>query len=386
MKILRSYILKDFFGSFIFSLLSLSLIMVIGNVMKLSDMIIRKGVNILDALKIFMFFIPYLLGFTLPLAFLLGVLLCMGRLISDNEIVAINVAGISLTKILNVFLLLGVIGSLFVFILNSQVIPDFHYRYRTVLKSVYTSNASSMIEPGQFMEQFQNYVLYVSDREGNKLKNVFIYELDKNRESSKVTFAKWAEFIMENNVLKLKLEEGFRDEAATGMPAINILPDTKQAKPAANSDSTQKKNELYRLNFKVFFMDIPVSDDKVLKIEKKPSDMGSKELREKINYFRVLGINPTELTAEFHKRISFSFAIITFILLGAGVSLIVKHREKSINFGIAFICAGIYYLLFILGQTLVEYNFLPAMLGMWLANIIMTTIGCWLIFKNAHFR
>ena len=73
MRILRNYILKDFFSAFIFSMLSLSMVMLLGNLMKISDMVIRKGVHIVDALKIFSFFLPYLLGFTIPLSFLLGI-------------------------------------------------------------------------------------------------------------------------------------------------------------------------------------------------------------------------------------------------------------------------------------------------------------------------
>ena len=361
MRILRNYILKDFFSAFIFSLLTLSMVMLVGNLMKISDMVIRKGVHIFDAFKIFSFFVPYLLGFTIPLAFLLGILLIMGRLISDNELVAINVAGISLFKILKSFLIIGVIFSMFLFILNDKVIPDFHYRYRKQMKNIYTKNITALIEPGVFLENFNNYILYVSDMDGNKLKNIFIYEIDEKHETSKVTFAKRAEFITEGDTLKLKLEEGFRDEA-----------------------NPKNKKELYRLNFKIFFLDIPIKDKKTVKIDKKPSDMRLTELRKKIDHFESMGIDPTDLLSEFHQRISFSFSIITFIILGFGVSLVVKHREKSINFGIAFLIAGCYYLLFILGETLIEYRFLAPIIGMWLPNVIISTIGLILLYKYAH--
>ena len=123
MKILRNYILGDFFSSFLFSLFSITLVMVIGNLIKISDMVIRRGVSITDAVKIFCFFMPYLLGFTIPLSILLGVLLSLGRLVADNEIIAINVAGISLAHILKIFLIVGFIFSLFLIILNNNILP-----------------------------------------------------------------------------------------------------------------------------------------------------------------------------------------------------------------------------------------------------------------------
>lgn len=362
MKILRNYILKDFLSVFIFSLLTLSMVMLAGNLMKISDMVIRKGVNIVDALKIFSFFAPYLLGFTIPLSFLLAVLLVMGRLVADNEIIAIRVAGVSLFKILNIFLVLGAIFSLFLFILNDRVIPNFHYRYRSEIKNIYSKNISALIEPGVFLENFQNYILYVTDKHENKLKNVFIYELDEKSSTSKVTFAKQGEFVVEGNTLKVKLEDGFRDESIS-----------------------KKRMELYRLNFKVFFMDIPIQRKESVIISKKPSDMMLKELMGKINELRSRGVKPVELEGEFHKRISFSFSAIAFIILGFGVSLAVKHREKSINFGIAFLTAGVYYLMFILGETLIEYRLIIPFLGMWLPNIVVMLTGGYFIFKKCVF-
>jgi len=338
------------------------MVMLMGNLMKISDMVVRKGVNIVDALKILSFFVPYLLGFTIPLAFLMGVLLVMGRLIADNEIIAIRVAGISLFKILNIFLVLGAIFSLFLFILNDRIIPDFHYRYRSQIKNIYSKNISALIEPGVFLEHFENHILYVSDKKENKLKNIFIYELDEKKSQSKITFAKEGEFIVEGDILKIKLEEGFRDEAIS-----------------------KAETELYRLNFEVFFIDIPIQKREKVKVNKKPSDMRLKDLRDNIHRYKTLGVNPSELQGEFHKRLSFSFSVIAFVILGFGVSMVVKHREKSINFSIAFLTAGIYYLLFILGETLIEYNLLIPFIGMWIPNVVVIAIGGYLLFKKCVF-
>jgi len=363
MQTLRNYILKDFFSVAIFSFLLISMVMLIGNLMQISDMVIRKGVNFFDAAKIFLFLAPYLLRFSVPLAFLMGILLAMGRLISDNEVVAIRVAGISLLKILNLFLILGFIFSLILFYFNSKLIPDFHYRHRSQMKIIFAKNVSALIEPGMFLENFQNYILYVSDKDGNKLKNVFIYEISPKEGVSRVIFAKRGEFVVEGKILKMKLEEGFRDESGSS-----------------------KGGELYRLNFKVFFMDIPIEKEKSKKIEKKASDMTIKELWNKMLYLKKMGIDIRELEKELYERINFSFSVLAFIILGFGVSLVVKHREKSINFVIAFFSAGLYYLLLMIGEALIEYRLIIPFLGMLLPNLIIVAIGGYFIFKNAYLR
>jgi lipopolysaccharide export system permease protein len=363
MKIIRAYILKDFFTTFFFTLLFTSLLMLIVNIMMASQLVIKKGVDITDAIRICSPYLVNLLRYTLPFSFLFGILLCLGRVISDNEIVAINVAGISSLKLLNIFLILAFILTLILFIINDKVDPYFHYRYRTQMKNIYSKNITNLIEPGVFLEGFSNYILYVSDKEGNKMKNVFIYELNEKEGVSKVTYAKKGEFAVDKNILKMKLENGFRDETSSG-----------------------GKKELYRLNFEVFFIDIPMGDKKTVRVEKKPSDMNIKELREKIKHLKKMGIPSFELLAELHKRISFSFSIMTFAILGFGVSLMVRHREKAINFGIAAFTALIYFLLFIPAETLIEYRLINPVLGMWLPNIVIILIGEFFIYKNAHFR
>ena len=369
MKILRNYILRDFFAVFIFSLLILTLVMLMGNMMRISDMVIRKGVNIFDALKMVSYFVPLLLRYTIPLSFLLGILLSMGRLISDNEIIAIRVAGVPLTKVLNMFLLIGVAFSLFLFILNDKIIPELHYNYRSQMKNIYSKNVSALIEPGTFLENFEGYILYVGDKNENKLKDVFIYEVNQKGGASRVTFAKRGEFIVEGDMMNIKLEDGFRDETVSG-------------------DSMQ----VYRLNFKVWFTKIPIQKKNETKINKKTSDMKLSELNQKIRQLQRLGIDPRkeesalELVKEVHERISLSFSVISFIILGFGISLVVKHREKSVNFGIAFFTAGLYYLLLILGETLVQYRLVIPSLGMWLPNIVIILIGAYFLRKNAHSR
>ena len=190
-----------------------------------------------------------------------------------------------------------------------------------------------------------------------------IYEVEKNNRQTKVTFAKRGEFVTEDNLLKLKLEDGFRDET-----------------------SPNNKNELYRLNFKIFFIDMPIGSNSKVSIDKKPSDMTIKELMDKMNHLKKMGVNTVELGKEMHKRLSFSFSIISFIILGFALSLSVRHKEKSVNMGLAFVAVFFGYLLFILAEAIVEYQIIIPSIGMWLPNVIILGIAIFLFKKNAHFR
>lgn len=359
MKILRTYILKDFFSTFIFSLVLLNMVMILGNL----GFLARKGINLADTLKIFSLSIPYLLRYTLPFSLLLGILLAMGRLTTDNEILAMSAAGISIFRILKIFLIVGVILFLFLLFLNNSLIPEFQYRYRTEIKNIGTKNISAFIEPGIFLDGFENFILYISDMQDSKMKNVFIYEISDREAVTKVTFAKSGEFVVEGTTLTLRLQDGFHD-----------------------STPLKDKKGMYRLKFEQSFMHIPIATKKAIRVNKKASDMTFKELTTKIKELEDLRIAPREFIAEAYKRFSYAFSALTFILLGFGLSLMIKHREKSINFGVAFFVAGIYYLLFAVGEALVEYRIVIPSLGIWLPNILVAGFALLLLYKYVYHR
>ncbi|HEC69667.1 MAG TPA: YjgP/YjgQ family permease [Candidatus Omnitrophica bacterium] len=350
MKIIRKYFLKEFLSNFFLSLLGITLLMILGNLIKLSDMIVRKGIESASAFKLFLCYIPYLLEFSLPLSVLLATLLTMGRASAENEIISLKTSGISLFKILSSFLVLGLITSLLSIILQDRVIPQAHFASRKIVKKIAKDNPLSFIEPGVFIDEFKDFVLFTRDVEENTLKKVFIYELKED--SSNLIYAEKGDFVVENEILKIKLQDGFIEG-----PQMQ-----------------------YRIHFKTHFMHLPI-EKKGNSISKKPADMTLKELEEEIKTLRKKDLDPLPLEAEFHKKISISFSSLVFVLLGFGAGGLVKHKEKSINFGICFLSALGYYLLSLLGETLVLKEILPVYLGIWLANLILLTTGVALTLK-----
>ncbi len=318
--------------------------MMLGNLIKLSEMIAKKGIEPASAFRLFLYYIPYLLEFSLPLACLLGVLLTIGRASAENEVISLKTSGISLFKILSLFLTIGIIVSLFLIILQDRLIPQAHFASRRIIKKMATHNPLGFIEPGVFIDDFKDFILFTQDVEANTLKKVFIYELKD--ETSNLIYAEKGDFVIEKDILKIKLQEGFIEG-----PQMQ-----------------------YRIHFKTHFMHLPI-EKKETSVAKKPSDMTIKELRKEIKAFQNKGIDPLPLKTELHKKISISLSSLIFILLGFGAASLVKHKEKSINFGICFLSALGYYLLSLLGESLVLKKILPVFLGIWLANLFFLTIG-----------
>ena len=216
----------------------LTFVMILGNLIKIAELVINKGVDIFSVSKLFLFMIPYLLTYTLPIAALTAVLLSLGRLSSDNEIVAIRASGINLFSLILPLLIVGIILSLMLVIFNDRVIPYAHYATRKTLMEVGVKNPTAALEPGVFINSFEKYILFIYRIEENKLFNVRIYEPQGEDKPTRTIVAKRGEFIAipEKNMVKLKLIDGTADE-----------PDP------------ENPTNFYKLNFKTYFMTLNLS-------------------------------------------------------------------------------------------------------------------------------
>jgi LPS export ABC transporter permease LptF len=355
MKILRNYFLKEFIGPLFMALGVLTFVMMLGNLVKIADLIINKGVDVVSVSKLFMLMIPYLLTYTLPIAALTAVLLSLGRLSSDNEIVAIRASGINLFSLILPLLIVGIILSLILVVFNDRVIPYAHYASRKTLMDVGIKNPAAALEPGVFINSFDKYILFIYRIDGNKLTNVRIYEPQGEDKPTRTIVARSGEFIAipEKKTIKLKLTHGTSDE-----------PDP------------QNPSNFYKLNFKTYFMTLNLTQGQdSSKIDKKPKDMTIEELKREAHKLKREGVDPAPLLTQIHEKIALAFSCFVFILLGASLAVITRRREKSINFGISFLIVGIYYLLLMGSEALcLQGNFNPA-IAMWLPNAIFGLIG-----------
>src|SRR4030065_2801112 len=97
-QILYRYLLLEILPPFWVSLLGFTSIVFLGRMMKVTQMIVVKGVGLVEVLKTCVYLLPYLLVFTLPMAAIVGILLALTRLSADQEVVAMKTAGLGYTQ------------------------------------------------------------------------------------------------------------------------------------------------------------------------------------------------------------------------------------------------------------------------------------------------
>jgi len=363
MKILRNYILREFFSPLLLSLGVLTFIMVlIGNLKRIADLVINKGVDLFSVLQIFVYLTPYIVTYTLPISVLVAVLLALGRLSSDNEIIAIRSSGISLFKLILPLLTIGLILSIGLVFFNDQAASYAHFAYRKTLKEMGIKNPTAAFEEGVFIDSFPKYVLFIYhvDQKRNRMNNIRIYEPQGEDKPTRTIVAKAGEFISipEKNIIKLKLIDGTSDE-----------PDP------------ENPTNFYKLNFRTYFMNLDMGQMQEKVTERKYKEMTIKELRKEAKKLRKEGISPAPLITIVHEKLALAFSCFVFMLLGSSLGIITRRREKSINIGIAVLIIVCYYPLLIGCEAMAMEGHLPAALALWIPNIIFAGIGVFLTHK-----
>lgn len=347
MKIIRNYILRESVLPFFLSLGILTCVFLLGNLIQLANLVINKGISLAVVGKVFLLYIPVLLGYTLPIACLVSIILTFSRLSADNEILALQASGIYLGRLLFPLFMAGVMLSLFSILLNERIIPYAHYKQRQLLQNVGTKNPTAFLEAGLFIHSFENQILFIHKIEDNKMYNITIYQPQPNG-PTRTIIAKRGEFtpVPGEDKIKLKLMDGTADQ-----------PDL------------ENPENFYKLNFKTNFITLDLSKNNQ-KAEKKPKSMTFRELKEEIEKLNKLFIDTSRLQTEYQRKVSWSFSSLIFILLGFPLAVITHRRAKSANVVLAIFCAALYYLISLGCEALSIQRIASPEMIMWVPNII----------------
>jgi lipopolysaccharide export system permease protein len=353
MKILRSYIVKETARPFGGALLIFTFVLVSGNIIRLIELIITKGIPLMDVGRLFFWQIPSLLSYIFPMAILTAILISLGRLSADMEITAMKASGLNIFRLEFPLVLIGISFSLFSIVLNNEIIPYARFASRRLIKQVGFKNPSTYLEPGVFIRDFKNHIVFIYGIQNNKLSNLRIYEFQENL-PTRTILARQGEFEVfpERGIIKLKLYDGTSDE-----------PDPKD------------HLSFYKLNFKTYSLSLNLANKNAEVLEKKPKEMGIGELIEERKNLEKAQIDPYPINTEIQKKLSVSFSCLTFVLVGFPLGIVSRRGNRPIAFGISLLIFTLYYLLLAGGEALALQGMVNPVWSMWLANITISLTG-----------
>src|SRR6202789_4550504 len=100
MRLLDKYIGREVASHSLLGLAVFTFVFFVPQLVRLMDLVVRHSGGVGTVSLIFLCSLTPVLAFTVPMAVLVGVLLGLGRLSADSEIVALHASGISLRRLL----------------------------------------------------------------------------------------------------------------------------------------------------------------------------------------------------------------------------------------------------------------------------------------------
>ena len=123
-RALDRFILGELKGPFFFGIMSFTIILIAGSLLfQIADLVIQRGVSIGVVLRLFFYYLPRLVAYTIPMSCLLAALLGFGKLSANSELVALKSAGLSFKRIIRPVIIATFFVSVAAFFVNETLVP-----------------------------------------------------------------------------------------------------------------------------------------------------------------------------------------------------------------------------------------------------------------------
>lgn len=367
MHTINRYILREISIPFGLGLAVFTLILLIARILKLVEMVVNRGVPLLNVLKLFSYILPAFLEVTVPMALLLGVLIAFGRLSSDSELVALKTSGVSLYQLMRPVALFAAVTCLIALGVSAYARPWGNNLLRNGLYEIAKTRASAGLKEKVFSDDFSGLVIYVDHIEpgGNALRGVLISD-SRDPAQRNTVFAQLG-ILVPNEPLH--------------MLTLRLLGGSIHA-------SYPKDRSYHRTDFSTYdiTLDLNTALANLRPRDRDPSEMTLAELRAAIAAKQAKGEPVFGESVELQRKFSIPFACLAFAAIGVPLGIRPSRAVHARGFTVSLLLIFSYYLLLTLGDSLGTRGVLPAGIALWLPNILLTGLAITLFVRAARER
>ena len=214
MKILDRYIIKTFFGPFLFIFSVLFFIFIVNIIWIRLAQFTGKGLSYWEILKLLSYIGVSVVTLVLPLTILLSSIMTFGDFGERYELAAMKAAGISLTRIMMPLFTISMLFAMMLFFFSNNIIPDFQRKAKNMMYNISMTKPALNFTPGQFISQIPGYSVKfdkIMGENGQNLEGVFIHKMANSFENQQSIVSKKGRFVPASNpnFLKLTLYNGY---------------------------------------------------------------------------------------------------------------------------------------------------------------------------------
>lgn len=352
------YLLKELFLYFFVAFLFFFFIFFVNQILLIIQKILEKKVPLWDVIKLMMYALPSIIAQSAPFATLVGFLMCLGRLASENEILIFRASGQSYKNILMPVIVLGGLISLGSFFVNDYLLPVGTIKYNKLYRSILASNPAVELEPNS-VKKAVDKTLVIGDVNGDKVSDLIFFDTGSD-DSQRIIVA-------DASVVKKASEPGVLMTLDMNNATVLLFNKNKRT----DYDLMTSEN----MNLNVFESSISATSNRV-----SPREMTSYDLHKKIKQmehseeYSKKQLNSYRL--EYNKKFSLPFGSIFFAFLALPLALLFgKHNGQTIGLIVGIVICVLYWTMMILGQIFGNRGGLNGFWVMWAPNITIFTAG-----------
>jgi lipopolysaccharide export LptBFGC system permease protein LptF len=371
MTIIDRYVGRQILSSVIWAVSLLTLILVLGNVLReLVSQVLSHQLPISYILTFIGYLLPFSLTYSIPWGVLVSVLLVFGRLSSDNELVALRANGMGMTRICY-----SAFGIAFLFLgiclwINLYIAPIAQVNLKRAVFNLASNDPLALFGSDEVIDQFPNRKIYVGKKEGATLYDMHIFELNSQNLPIRVIYARRGtlEVDVKNEQILLHIFDARYEERDSIAP-----------------------NDMKRMRHGITMREgvLPISLEELIRKARnnqRPNELTLTQLRSALAQSKETS-DPEDDSAvrtEVSKRFSNAMAVFTFVLVGIPLAITAQRRETSIGIALSLVIAFSYFIIIVLTDNVKDKPALHPEYLIWLPNLLYLCLGGTLFVRLAR--
>jgi len=358
LRTLDRYLLRELLAPFTIALLMLTFALEIPPIIQQGEGLIAKGVAWGIVARVLVTLVPQALGITIPMALLVGMLIALGRLSGDREIVALEACGVSLARLLRPLILFALLCTAATAYVMIVALPAANQAFREITFRVVTSMAESEVKPRVFFQNFPNVVIYAREvTPGLGWSDVVVAD-NSTPDDPKLYLARKGRVLIDagKKTVQLVLEDGTSHSVKLNEPDRYQLLQFQQTVITVDPNS-------------VFPREGPVKGDREMTIAELKARMAELERAHTFPHNQIM---------EWQKKFSIPAACLVFTAIALGLGVSNRRDGKLASFVLGIAVVFVYYLVMYGAEAVAKAEILPgwfAWFAMWLPNIVVAVWG-----------
>jgi lipopolysaccharide export system permease protein len=401
-RLVNLYIFKEIAVPFALTLFVLTVTALLSKVIKLVELIVTHGIGIKFAFWFVASVVPSFLIYTIPISFLIGVLVAFTRLSSDSEITAMKASGLSLFTLMRPVASLALVTCLVTMAITLYLFPWGNLNLKRLLFDAARTKLTAGIEEKTFYNQFHGLILYVDrvSTETGEMEGVFISEtgpgladgagedegaVEGGGDGGGGGAGGAGRAVEETNVFFA--ESAFFVSIAGQFDAVGEEPGGSLYLRLNNGTIHRKsaRNDSYHIaDFSTYLLglDIPESTSADF-LSRTNRELYPDELVRKVGVVKARGEDPAPYIIDLHKRFALPTSVFVFSLLGLPLGIQRVRTARFTGFSIAMGVVLIYYVLSTALEALGEGGVLNPVAAVWGSDVVIGAAGLYIFYMSA---